>query len=35
MKIAVVWYRTQNIGDDIQSLALESLLPRIDLRVEG
>jgi hypothetical protein len=32
MKIAVVQYRTQNIGDDIQSLALERLLPRVDLR---
>jgi len=34
MKIAVVQYRTQNIGDDIQSLALERLLPRVDLRVD-
>lgn len=34
MKIAVVQYRTQNIGDDIQSLALERLLPRVDLQVD-
>jgi hypothetical protein len=34
MKIAVVRYRTQNIGDDIQSLALERLLPRVDLRID-
>lgn len=34
MKIAVIQYRTQNIGDDIQSLALERLLPRVDLRID-
>ncbi len=34
MKIAVVKYSTQNLGDDIQSLALERLLPRVDLRVD-
>ncbi|WP_425619234.1 hypothetical protein NA78x_002972 [Anatilimnocola sp. NA78] len=27
-------YSTQNLGDDIQSLALERLLPRVDLRVD-
>lgn len=33
-KIAVVQYSTKNIGDDIQSIALERLLPRVDLRVD-
>ncbi len=34
MKIAILKYRTHNIGDDIQSLALERLLPRVDLRLD-
>ncbi len=34
MKIAILKYSTQNIGDDIQSLALERLLPRVDLRLD-
>jgi hypothetical protein len=34
MKYAVLKYSTLNIGDDIQSLALASLLPRIDLLVD-
>jgi hypothetical protein len=34
MKIAVLKYSSNNIGDDIQSLALERLLPRVDLRID-
>ena len=34
MKIAVLNYSTHNIGDDIQALAMERLLPRVDLRVD-
>lgn len=34
MTIAILKYRTQNIGDEIQSLAMERLLPRVDLRVD-
>lgn len=34
MKIAILKYSTYNIGDDIQSFAVERLLPRVDLRVD-
>lgn len=34
MKIAILEHSTRNIGDDIQSLALEQLLPQVDLRVD-
>lgn len=34
MKIATLNYSTFNIGDDIQALALEQMLPRVDLRVD-
>ena len=34
MKIAILKYNTQNIGDDLQSLAIERLLPRVDLRLD-
>ena len=34
MKIAILKYATHNIGDDIQALAMERLLPRVDLRVD-
>jgi hypothetical protein len=34
MKLAIVQYSTGNLGDDIQSLALERLLPHVDLRID-
>ncbi len=34
MQIAITEYRTSNIGDDIQRLALERLLPQVDLRID-
>lgn len=34
MRIAILEHSTRNVGDDIQSLALEQLLPRVDLRVD-
>ena len=34
MKYAVLKYSGHNVGDDIQSLALERLLPRVDYRVD-
>lgn len=34
MRIATLSYSTFNLGDDIQSIAVERLLPRVDLRVD-
>jgi hypothetical protein len=34
MTIAVLKHHTHNIGDDIQRLALEALLPHVDLRID-
>ena len=33
-KYAVLSYRTNNLGDDIQSIAAEQFLPQIDLRID-
>lgn len=34
MQIAAIKYRTRNLGDDIQAVALERLLPRVDLWID-
>jgi hypothetical protein len=33
-KIAIISYSTENVGDDIQSIALARLLPHVDLRFD-
>lgn len=33
MNITILKYSTENLGDDIQRIALEELLPRVDLRI--